>query len=56
VAFHRLASSRGRDVLGVAVAGVVGAAIYVGLQRLWRSPELHEWTRGVAEAGPWRRS
>jgi putative peptidoglycan lipid II flippase len=56
VAFHRLASSRGRDVLGVAVATIVGGAVYVGLQRLWHSPELHEWTRGVAEIGPWGRS
>jgi putative peptidoglycan lipid II flippase len=52
----RLAGSRSGDVLAAATATVVGAATYVALQRLLHSPELHEWTRGVAEIVPWRRS
>jgi peptidoglycan biosynthesis protein MviN/MurJ (putative lipid II flippase) len=38
-----------RDILGVAAAAVTGAALYFGLQRAWRSPELSALLGGLGQ-------
>lgn len=35
------------DIAGLAAAAVVGIATFLGLQRLWRSPELHYFLAGL---------
>jgi putative peptidoglycan lipid II flippase len=42
-------TGRAGDVVGVVTAVVVGIAVYFGVQRLWRAPELSELRQGLRE-------
>jgi putative peptidoglycan lipid II flippase len=39
------------DVLGVILAALIGAALYFGLQRAWKSPELTTFLGGFGQLG-----
>lgn len=45
----RLYGGPGSDILGVLVAGMVGLATFIGLQRAWHSPELDALRADLAQ-------
>ena len=36
-------------IVAIVVAAVVGVAVYFGIQRVWRAPELGELRQGLRE-------
>lgn len=55
IAIPKVVPGRGGELLALLAATIVGAAIYLAVQRVWHSAELHEWSQGIVESLPWRR-